>query len=451
VVGGWSISISLVRWNWVVQTVITNQLSRRQIRAKYMFDRGILQRGEALRRPTLPQDTSIPFSKRPQLRTAVVDLVAPTEVQESKAASPARPLQAASDAFLDIPAILEEGMQLGIWHKVAALRCDEVSRKVDVLIHLLNNQQQNLRFLHGIFDFWSSLVLGDKRAMMKVDPDTVKEVGLKAPWASALDAQALRSQVLGGAIFSKFTRDEREEIWRKISAFRSLVPSLRSFFRNSYYMEKCVNCIERLTGPYAGKTVFTALEEAFDGTNLGTAHMAIQVMESEFSSRSADRLDLGCRQLYAYTMRHFLDMPREPQVRDRRALSTAKADRAVLRDFADLASPLGFDTPEIRELKQHQYAPVRTLSSERTSPLLITEGPGEDIERRCGIPSMEAYEADKQFLFIDYLHDTREEQGEGITSFFVRKSMYLDFFGRPEPITTSPVDKSAIPQHFVAE
>ncbi len=158
-----------------------------------MFDRGILQRGEALRRLTLPQDTSIPFSKRPQLRTAVVDLVAPTEVQESKAASPARPLQAASDAFLDIPAILEEGMQLGIWHKVAALRCDEVSRKVDILIHLLNNQQQNLRFLHSIFDFWSSLVLGDKRAMMKVDLDIVKEVGLKAPWASVLNAQALRS------------------------------------------------------------------------------------------------------------------------------------------------------------------------------------------------------------------------------------------------------------------
>ncbi len=66
------------------------------------------------------------------------------------------------------------------------------------------------------------------------------------------------------------------------------MPSLRSFFRNSYYMEKCVNCIERLTGPYAGKTVFTALEEAFDGTNLGTAYIAIQVMESEFSSRSAD-------------------------------------------------------------------------------------------------------------------------------------------------------------------
>ncbi len=51
------------------------------------------------------------------------------------------------------------------------------------------------------------------------------------------------------------------------------------------------------------------------------------------------------------------------------------------------------------------------------------------------IKSTTSYEADKEFLFIDHFDDTKEEQGEGITSFFIRKSVYLDFFGRPSPTT----------------
>lgn len=34
--------------------------------------------------------------------------------------------RAAFDAFLHVPSLLEEGLMLGIWHKVAAVRCDEV-------------------------------------------------------------------------------------------------------------------------------------------------------------------------------------------------------------------------------------------------------------------------------------------------------------------------------------
>ena len=40
----------------------------------------------------------------------------------------------AFEALLDIPAILKEGVELGTWHKVAGLRCDEVSREPDILI-----------------------------------------------------------------------------------------------------------------------------------------------------------------------------------------------------------------------------------------------------------------------------------------------------------------------------
>ena len=57
-------------------------------------------------------------------------------------------------------------------------------------------------------------------------------------------------------------------------------------------------------------------------------------------------------------------------------------------------------------------------------------GPGVILNNRYGTLRSWSYEEDRKFLFIDYLHDEREHQAEGITSFFVRKSIYLAFFGR---------------------
>jgi len=294
------------------------------------------------------------------------------------------------------------------------------------------------------------LLQQDPGAMKKLDQETVKALELTAPWVSTLDAKALRSQVLGGAIFSNFTRDQREGIWRRLSGFRGLVPSIRSFFRNHVYVEACMNCMKRLTSLRPGETVSNAVERTFSSTILGMDHTVIEVTESTFRSRPAslgDRVELGCRQLYAYAMRHFLDIPREPQTRDCRATSIAKADPAVLRGFADLASRLGFDSPEIMALRQYPRSTAKVVSSDGLRPLLVTAGPGESIDRRWGCPGIEDYEADKEFLFIDHLHDTVEEQGEGITSFFVRKSVYLDFFGRP-PLTAII---SPTPHHSITD
>jgi Protein of unknown function (DUF3723) len=61
----------------------------------------------------------------------------------------------------------------------------------------------------------------------------------------------------------------------------------------------------------------------------------------------------------------------------------------------------------------------------------VKTGPGEKPKWRCGIPTKRAYEEDDEFLAVDHLHSETEEEGEGITSFFVCKSVYLVFLGRP--------------------
>ncbi len=45
------------------------------------------------------------------------------------------------------------------------------------------------------------------------------------------------------------------------------------------------------------------------------------------------------------------------------------------------------------------------------------------------------YLEDSESLFINHLHNLDEEKGKGIASFFVRKSIYSAFFGKPSPLS----------------
>src|SRR5271170_5825862 len=100
---------------------------------------------------------------------------------------------------------------------------------------------------------------------------------------------------------------------------------------------------------------------------------------------------------------------------------------------ACLAASLGFASPQITELQKYPSPAPTNLITTHSRPLLVTTGSGEKKKWRCGTPTKRAYEKDGQFLVVGLLHSETEEEGEGITSFFVRKSMYLAFMGRPDP------------------
>jgi Protein of unknown function (DUF3723) len=83
------------------------------------------------------------------------------------------------------------------------------------------------------------------------------------------------------------------------------------------------------------------------------------------------------------------------------------------------------------------------LPLEQLSPALVSDDP-DALGNRCGLPGEDAHEQDSKFLSMAALHTEREEQGEGITSFFVRRSVYFAFFGKPEDVGAdgdSPVSR----------
>ncbi|KAL2036374.1 hypothetical protein N7G274_010907 [Stereocaulon virgatum] len=302
----------------------------------------------------------------------------------------------AFDAFLEIPALLT-GMRISTLHKIIAIRCDEE------IVH----------YLRYIKRFWSELLLHDKTAMNKLDQATVETLQLTAPWASALDAKILRGKMLDGEIFGDFSQQEREEIWVRLQSFRGLVPSLFEIFENVKCLEAWADCLKWLS---ADSALAQDSEATVEAVPASLAH----------------RVDLGRRQLYAFAMRYHCEIPKRPSGKDLLAKPRATSDTTRLREMADLAHHLGFESSEIAALKHFPKSTDSMVERASEKPALVTDGPGEIRKYRCGMPRAQSYEEDRKFLFINHLHDHRDEQSKAITSYFRLRSTYLKFFGIPD-------------------
>ena len=273
----------------------------------------------------------------------------------------------------------------------------------------------------------------DKTAMLKVDPATVEALQFMAPWASIYDAKILRGKVLSGGIFSNFSQQQREEIWGRLQSFKDLVPSIFELFENVKCLEAWADCLKWLVQLDPRETLSSAIAKIYTGINQSADLALIQENETTFKPIPADsarRIEFGYRQLCAFAMRYHREIPKKPSRKDILAKPRAMLDTARLREMADLANHLGFESSEITALKQLPKSadPSRVRRNER--PMLVMEGPGEIKKDRCGLPHVPSYEEDRKFLFINNLHRDTDEQSEGITSYFRLKSVYLKFFGK---------------------
>ena len=279
--------------------------------------------------------------------------------------------------------------------------------------------------------------------MARVDQVTVKELQLKAPWASTRDAKGLRDKVLEGKIFSLFSQQEREQIWTTLQDFKGVVPSLFEFFENLKCLESWTDCLKWMITLEPRKTLFKAMTEIYTDKNSRIDSAVVQESETVFHTVSASpqiRLALGYRQLYAFAMRYHRDIPKKRTGKDLLARPTPIVNVTRLGQMADLARRLGFESPEINALREYSRPLDFTATTESHRSILITDGSGEAEKYRCGIPRIEDYEKNGAYLFIRQLHDNRHEQGEGITSFFRLRSTYLKFFGMPYSIPSDNGD-----------
>ena len=269
--------------------------------------------------------------------------------------------------------------------------------------------------------------------MLKVDPATVEALQFTAPWVSVYDAKILRNKVSSGDIFSNFSQQQREEIWGRLQSFKDLVPSIFELFENVKCLEAWADCLKWLVQLGPRETLSSTIAKIYTGVNQPADSAMIQENETTFKlipADSARRIDLGYRQLCAFAMRYHREIPKKPCRNDILAKPRAMLDTARLREIADLANHLGFESSEITALKQLPKSADPSRARRNARPILVTEGPGEIKKDRCGLPHVPNYEEDRKFLFITNLHHDTDEQSEGITSYFRLKSVYLKFFGK---------------------
>ena len=299
-----------------------------------------------------------------------------------------------------------------------------------------------LYYLDHVRRFWTDLVRHDKHEMQKVDYITVKALELKAPGTSTSDSMTLYRQLRKGEVFSAFNLDRRMEIWAKLQAWEGLIPTLWTFFEDFKYIQACAHWVKRLVKVPLRGTLYTAMARSFSDMNQKRGKCIVQEAESVFTFRSSTTQNcvaLHYRQVFLYIMRHLRELSPgstklEPKPSERKIRTTKDLNRSVLHGLADLAERLGFKSERISDLKAKysSYADGRSPSGQ-SKPAYVVDGPGECQERRCACPFDLAYEQSKDFLFLDNMHNTDKSQGSSIQPVFVRKSVYLAYFGRRVP------------------
>ncbi len=293
-------------------------------------------------------------------------------------------------------------------------------------------------YLNHVRTFWAGLFRHDKRDMQKVDYVTVKALELRAPGTSTSDTMTLFRQLKNGEIFGAFNMDHRMEIWARLHAWEGLVPTLWTFFENFKYMEACAKCMKSLITVPSRGTLYTAMTRSFSESTQNRGKCIVQEAESVFTFRSSNtqnRVALHYRQVFLYVMRHLRELSPgstkiEPKATERK-IRTKDPSKSALYGLADLAERLGFKTAKISGLKvkYSNHADVQS-QSKPLKPTFVVAGPGECLERRCACPFDLAYEQSKEFLFLDNMCSTNRSQGNSIQPVFVRKSVYLAYFGR---------------------
>jgi hypothetical protein len=268
--------------------------------------------------------------------------------------------------------------------------------------------------------------------MIRLNQRTIEELQLSAPWASKSDFELVHQKVSRGTILDGFDQREREFILNRLRSFKGLVPSLYEFFENIKCLDAWAGSLRWLCCLSPRDTMSTALANIFSGGKSPLETVLIQTSENGFQSVPASlpvQRDLGIRQLYAFAMRNHREIPAESRRKNLLANPTPLIDKSRLRDLADLANELGFQSMQITALRNQPKIASMADKDVSKKPRLVTDGSGESRKDRCGMSRAYHYEQDRCSFFIHYLHEVRNEQSNDITNFFRMRSVYLKFFG----------------------
>jgi hypothetical protein len=301
--------------------------------------------------------------------------------------------------------------------------------------------------------------------MQHINPATVEELQLRAPGASSDDLLDLEEPFRQETLFPGIKDQiERQAIWMRLQKFPFLIPSLYTLFEDIKYLKAPAKIMRQLF-PKTSQTVYKAIAKLFARGNQKEYRHLIQ--ESETSPRK-QKFAFGYRFVWLKIWRDWTDLiPECPRKEDDEPIPRPQNPNKTKQcELGALAVKHGFESDEISHLAS--LNPDREIAKEGLmaardpkyfkydksaledylnriplmfdqiatprSPSLVSrpflvDGPGEDLERRCGRVFNRAYKDDREHLSLDAFCPPRIGEGRAISSFFVRASVFFAFFG----------------------
>jgi hypothetical protein len=316
--------------------------------------------------------------------------------------------------------------------------------------------------------------------MQYIDLATVEALELRAPKVSTEDARKIREGMKCGSLFSAVRDQElRKVITRNIMQVDYLIPSLRTFCEDTKYLELCATAVKLLVQPKYKETVDKALRRIYSPSENSPNRALLE--ESELSLKEVEcsdsmRFDFSRLQIFLACMRNFDSMVNIACRKDTKEAKPAVTapNAIIIHNLALLAQKLGFNSDRIEYListqplleeiyscllrldtsryiqeeelrkrarnylrlwEEENYQMDISMDRSEDRVRLTVDTEDQKMIQRCGRPFQRSHINDKEFLFLHQIYDTRMTVGRFITSFYVKRSIFISFFGEALPVS----------------
>ncbi|KFZ20622.1 hypothetical protein V501_00020 [Pseudogymnoascus sp. VKM F-4519 (FW-2642)] len=287
-----------------------------------------------------------------------------------------------------------------------------------------------------------------------------------------MDSEFIKEQMQSKSLFPAITDPTiRLEVERRLLKIEHPIPSIFTLFKHLRYLNPAAKAVQALLPNSTKKTLRQTFQFQFQ---LENARQPLQIQESEtsYTAVSGDcnkKFDLAFRELILCSWRYFANSPR---ISSKKNMNPIEQDVDGTKRFLgfrllEFSQQIGFSTetnqaagedptetlladmlrslpkeifnvdratPETLSIPFKEYLSNLTLTSNTTlKPSLTTVGIGESLSERCGRRSSKPIDdEDRLHLFLRKMHaplDDFPRGGYDISSFYVKKSIYLAFFG----------------------
>ncbi|KAK6495791.1 hypothetical protein TWF481_002837 [Arthrobotrys musiformis] len=184
---------------------------------------------------------------------------------------------------------------------------------------------------------WENLLDHNPASIAALDSESVQNLELRAPGIVAEDNLYVGNAMDSGGLFRMINHATiRSTIKRRLLNFRGILPSLKTLFEDTKYLDACVRGMRLLIPPTKGLMVRKALEAAFEPSD-GPAFLQAdpnQLFAITLPS-TRSKFIYAYQQLWLFNMRHFPDLSGvEPRKEKGRPKSTPMRSGASTKDLA---------------------------------------------------------------------------------------------------------------------